>query len=722
MNEAILDLKSCNTDIIKVKEFLAGYDSAMRIYDGDYKAAWLLSDVHSPVWKLKTNKTISLGDQKFKYTHDVLWGRELPNRTYLTDFSNRSFLEFIQQAFFIYTESPNIGSRYSATGTLTNSSLLLGFISWLFLYEEIFKPSECGLSKLTDNHINEYIKEWCMGGSFLLLRTGHRIIEEINSKLSVKININSNLSLSKKDIDILIRFFTDNDCYGTTNYGAKIIDRKKIRDLFSISKQEFYSYSSVLFFRQFEPEILALNDKVLLPLNLSTEFPSHKTPLISDILGKIYSKTRPQQLLNLLCEFMKLKPLFPALLPNSESFHLGNSRKLINRLAADSNTTPWIPLPICLQILNKSIDIVIHHGDSILEYLDKLLTSFTENNAFDETYSNFVKRNMLVTSLLPESLECFGIETFGKRLNWTLADSRTHAQRLRENPSVCELVEVLLGACLIIVAALKPLRVDELSSLNYDCLSYKDNDGFWLSHSLKKSGINDNLPETQKPIPRISANAIQLLQKFNIISQKFALKVNEKEADYLLYGLTLGGGYLSASIKKQSKINQLMSLLCDYANLETDEFGRRWYVNTHELRKSFLLTFFWTFKFSSLDACRWIAGHKDPDHVLRYIESNMPGEEMVEVEAEYVYQQLRLFNFNNSLTEVGNIESLCDDVCKHFSVDNISEVPEKDLMDWVHLSIEKGIYSIEVFGLDSLDDSIDVRIAFKIQEKHDDSG
>ena len=147
-------------------------------------------------------------------------------------------------------------------------------------------------------------------------------------------------------------------------------------------------------------------------------------------------------------------------------------------------------------------------------------------------------------------------------------------------------------------------------------------------------------------------------------------------------------------------IRKTLSRFCDFVEIPVDQYGRRWYVNIHELRKSFLLTFFWTFKFASLDAGRWVAGHKNPDHMLAYIEANTPGEEMIESEAEYAQQQLRLFNSESTITEMQNIEKLNESVCEHFNVQSVSEVKSEDLKDWLQYAISTGEYKIEVFGIE----------------------
>ncbi|MCW7554531.1 hypothetical protein NX722_18260 [Endozoicomonas gorgoniicola] len=726
MKEITLEVNSSITDVSSVTQFLANYDRAIQVYEGDFKADWLLTDIHADIWIMKTPKTIKKYIKKngdfddasthpfsYKYTHNVRWDRILPDETLLTDKNNREFLELVQKLVFITYESPYLNGKSNLTGLFTMCSPLLMFISWMYLHKEVFNPSSFGFSKLTNNYLESFIKDAAKGGSFSVLKTGERIINKINSISRCSISNKDIFSLTKIEKDSIIEFFEINCCYKKNNYGVHVIDRVKIRDLFNISKQELKPSSCTLFLRQFEPEVLSVNDKLLLPLHLKNELPSHKTSLMSDTIDKTYGESLSSGALSCLVDFMKLKQMFPSKLPKPEVIQTKKLFNLINKECDYGNVTPWIPLPISLKLLNRSIGFIVNYGEDLLNFYDELSTELIKIDGYRTDRNFFPIRCAIITSMIPDKLKNFNISKLGQKKH---SGVKTRVQNLRKNPSVHEVLKVLLGACLVIIAGLKPIRAGELSALKYDCLFFKDGDGFWISQQLEKSGKNGILPSTEKPIPKISAKAIQLLQRFNDISQKIVKNVNKKESEYLLYGINLTGSYREGSVKSAQDIHNLMAVFCDYIELEPDEYGRRWYVNVHELRKSFLLTFFWTFKFSSLDACRWIAGHKDPDHVLKYIEANIPGEEMIEVESEYAYQQIRLFYEGSSLPEMKNIESLNDDVCNHFNVNNISEVPEDDLKDWINLAIAKGIYKIEVFGIDSLDEEINTEVAFRLRD------
>lgn len=723
MKRIPITIDSSNSDAEKIKRFLSGYDRAIRIYDGDYTAPWLLSDIHDVVWYIKTSKTIKQADGTYKYTRTINWNRLLEDGSWLSDEENTEIREFLQQAIFVIFESP-VFNRQPSDGT-TASTIFFVFVSWLFNNELALEPKTNGLARITQARLIEFITSYAIGGPFEVLKTGERIIERYEELSGNRVYSKDLYSLSEEEVSQFCEFLRSNKCYKTSNYNCEVVDRVRFSKLFEVSKHEKHSHRFTLFLRQFEPEVLEYNDQVLMPVSLENEHPGHTTPLIDDVRDSACSSRYVKTIINTLEMLLKLKSLFPDFLPKAETLRLGELRRLIDRLSKAEGHTPWIPLPVSLELLNRSIETVLLHGDCIIRCLDEIYFELIEHNMIGNhasqcrSKSKLEKRRKIIFNVCKD-LE-FPTTSFSSREKSFAADGfpdgrmAAKAEALRMNPSLLDLVTVLYGACFIVIAGLKPMRVQELSSLKYGCLFYKSNDGFWLEHELQKSGIKGILPETAKPIPKIAAKAIAQLMKLNGLAEKYSHRSSKKESSYLLYSLTLPE-YRSASVMDVGGIRDAMATFCDFINLPTDTYGRRWYVNTHELRKSFVLTFFWVFKYSSLDACRWIAGHKDPDHVLSYIEANLPGEEMVEIEAEYAQQQLRLFNSNYSLAEMENVELLNQSVCEHFNVKSVSEVKEDELNDWLRYAIETGEYHIHAYGLEADSHEFSANVAFSIRE------
>lgn len=153
--------------------------------------------------------------------------------------------------------------------------------------------------------------------------------------------------------------------------------------------------------------------------------------------------------------------------------------------------------------------------------------------------------------------------------------------------------------------------------------------------------------------------------------------------------------------------------------LPTDCLGRRWHLRIHELRKSFLITFFWCSRFQALDAARWVAGHTRSEHIYAYIQANFPGEELPKIEAEYAQEQI--WNFESGDPgETDNVETLYKAVCNHFGVGDISLIDAEELSVWLNDAFESGLYKIEPYTIER-DGTICTAIAFKITEGQDET-
>ena len=703
-------------NVIEIESYLLHMEKTFSLYSGNYKADWLLSDIHANTWILKTSRTIKNKDG-YKYTYTITWERLLPDGTFLTDECNSSFLHLVQKILFLIKED-KVSNQITSTQSIhTMSSSLLMLISWIYLYKDKFLPNDYGFSRLTSLDIKQSFKDYATGGVFNLLRTPHRILMKMDVGIEITPDKNF-LDLNKIEIKKAIEYFKDNDFYIENKITKlKHINRSKICSEFMISKQEIKNHASSAFFRQFELDYLAENKDVLIPLTPATKYPSHKTPLIDEIKIKNYKGSYIEDSSRFIFHMMKLYDEFSDQIPNPDRIKLEDIN--VNYLLEDYDYTPLIPLSTSLHILNKSIGMLLKDGDAIIDFFRLMLRKFRELGGI--TYQTNLSegfKSKLVIKQVPKSLSHYNIVGLFRLDKQDGEDISFLDIKEGEPIYLNTLIMIFQAACFTCISGLKPIRGDEFSNLKYDCLSYQDGDGWWLSHCLKKSGIEDILPETSKPIPNISAKAIMFLQSLNDLAREFAVDYHKNEPEYLLFQLRLPNSIQTGSILKLDQINSLYSMLCDYFGSDIDEFGRRWYINSHELRKSFLLHFFWTFKYASIDACRWIAGHKDAEHIYNYIRTNMPGEEMAEIEAEYASQQVRLFNKNNSFTELENIEGLYTDVCEHFGVKDVTEVNSKELHQWIQLAIKKGIYNIEVYSLDGFEDLLNsTRIIFKIREK-----
>ncbi|NVE90725.1 hypothetical protein [Vreelandella titanicae] len=692
------------TDVISIQKYLSGYDKGTTIYSGDFTADWLLTDIHSSRWVVRTAKTISNEDGTYKYVRTFNWSRLLPDGTRLDSLENSHFLHFLQKSIFVIIESNVIAPNVSVGSISGFFNAIVPFSQWCFREEVNLNPRSHYLRRLTQERLLRYVKERVSGGIFSTFGVAALFKYHFMEQSGFEINSKNIFRLSSADQQKVIAFLKSKGFYTLSKGGDEVIDRNKFIDAFSLPDQITHNDKFTAFLRQFEPALISRNANVLLPVSLEYEYPGHTTPLISDVISQ---PENIKTFLGYIKAFLSTKSLFHFELPDSDRFRFDEIQRYIDSNQLQLKHTPWIPLPVCLMMINAAVDWVLNKGDLIIDamvdvfdllYAEDYLLRDRSNNSFYE------EREVLAEKVLDRYREKIYIACFDYSVR--------NVFEFRKNPPLTYLLDILRGACLLIIASMKPIRLNELSSLKYDCLYFKENDGFWMMQDIEKAGIRGILPEDAKPIPRIAAKAIILLQKLNDHARKHV--ASKMEESYLLYGIRYGFDWKSASIGDSEFIRQRLSWFCDHIEVPLDDFGRRWYVNTHELRKSFLLNFFWTFKFSSLDSVRWMAGHANPDHVFEYIQANVEGEEMVEVESEYAYQQLRLFKDGTKTSDLSNIEELYDDVCHHFKVNSISDIKADELKHWLEIQIESGHYEITVYGINSVEESIKADIAIKI--------
>jgi len=691
-------------DVVSIQKYLAGYDAGVAIYSGDFKADWLLSEIHSNKWIVKTDKTVKRADGSYKYVRTINWNRRLPDGTCLDSPENRDFLNFFQKAIFVIVESTSIAPNLSIgslPGLVTN---LLPFVQWCFRKDVNLNPRSDFLRNVTQERLFRYVRVKIHGGVMELFGVAEIFKSKLFEMSGIEITSKDIYNLHPSEISKAITTFRSKAFYRKTKLGDYVIDRTKFIEAFQLPQQITHSDKFSAFLRQFEPDLLKKNADVLVPVTLEYEFPGHTTPLISEVAA---NPENIQQFLGTFKTFLSTRRFFQHELPNSENFRFNELETYIRNNQLHLKHTPWIPLSTCLKIINASVDLVLTKGEAIINAMvdvydtldnESLLVTNEKNSYIND------KKHHIAEKILKEHRDKIDIHSF----DYFLRDVNS----FRSQPPLTYLIDILQGACFIIIASMKPIRANELSSLRYDCLYFKENDGFWLMQNIEKSGVRGILPEDAKPIPRIAAKAVTLLQKINNHARRHV--PSNKEQNYLLYSINYGFDWRSASVADHEFIRTRLSYFCDHIEVPLDEHGRRWYVNTHELRKSFLLNFFWTFKFSSLDSARWMAGHSNPDHVFEYIQANFEGEEMVEIESEYAYQQLRIFREGNRLSDVSNIEDVYDEVCNHFKVSSISEIKEEELRQWLEIQIGSGHFEVTVFGIENIGDNIKADIAIKI--------
>lgn len=697
-------------------------------YDGAWEASWLLTDVHATTWLLRTRESRYV-DGVWKRVRVLHWHAQLPDGSLLTDSKNSYMLETAQKATFLVRFLSGFGVD-SSIALQQWASRIITICQWMFVHEHLFAPQAHAFSRVDTKAINDFMLRYVVGGKANALHVPQRCLvffyqEALGRSLRTTLE-NGMFQIPEKDKSEITTWLEHNGFYTRKNsarqWFARYIDRSMLAECLSCGWQEIKSERMNAFLRQFEPEMLRESDDLLLPINgYSTEFPGHWTRKIEAVTKEPISYTHACAMLSVWRDLFRLKRHLLNALPVTETIDLSHAKQLVGRQSSPVKHTPWVPLSTALAYTTEALRLLINWGDALVDFYIESIRHFYESGWFNERCDNDkvrVKkrnsRNNWIREHVPHELKELGIS--GWTTVFTAHSTNVH-HLLRTAPSLSDLLQVLVGGLLIIIGITKPSRESEIRALRRDCLKYVEGDGYWIEHQNRKVNASDHLLDIVKPIPAVTASAVRLLGRLGGALSDLFEDTDRYARESLFYiPMFRVTGAPRPRVADSMALADCLDAFCDYVALPPDSCGRRWYVRPHELRKSFLITFFWCFKFSSLDAARWIAGHNNAEHIYAYIEANFPGEELPQIEAEYAAKQLREWNQSKQSDEVERIDALNNAVCKHFQVSNISLVGERELEDWLVIAFAQGIYRIEPVEIHSSDDAVKIVIAFRVEE------
>ncbi|MGZ4160899.1 MAG: hypothetical protein ACXVNF_08930, partial [Neobacillus sp.] len=250
-----------------------------------------------------------------------------------------------------------------------------------------------------------------------------------------------------------------------------------------------------------------------------------------------------------------------------------------------------------------------------------------------------------------------------------------------------DLFDVLLGAIQIIIGVTMARRQAELLELNaIRCIlpfNIDPNDkcsqdiDFKLIFDNRKSGSSGTNPLREtlaKPILRSVAGLIYKLQIFNnkLIEEGY---LNKTKAT-LLFGLN--SRKVKFFISSSATYNHHLDCFCDYFETETIQYGendiRRYYIRQHQLRRFFVMLFFWSKSYDGLDTLRHFLGHTDYEHLYHYITEAIPGEVLTGIKAQRIVDGV-------NKKDIENIEQLTPVIRDRFGAQSITFKTYKQICD-----------------------------------------
>jgi hypothetical protein len=134
--------------------------------------------------------------------------------------------------------------------------------------------------------------------------------------------------------------------------------------------------------------------------------------------------------------------------------------------------------------------------------------------------------------------------------------------------------------------------------------------------------------------------------------------------------------------------NRHLNFVCDYFESDVTAAGERYYVRQHQLRRFFAIMFFYTNSFGELDTLRWMLGHRDVEHVWRYLSECLEPKDIRMAGARYLTD----LAINERLENYQNLQEL---LFGEFGTTSFSLVDENRIEDYLAGMLEEGKVRIE---------------------------
>lgn len=361
-----------------------------------------------------------------------------------------------------------------------------------------------------------------------------------------------------------------------------------------------------------------------------------------------------------------------------------------------------VPSKTLLELFRKSMEFHIQHGRKVLDGFVSVAQYCHEQNISMHNLSQGMLSTLVGPELVQLGVKKLGLSSFdsSKHFEPRKAGRNTYYDQLRSNQGLLELVHVYIGCVQLIVGMIMARRVDELITLKSEkCL---DPSCSWLIFEIAKStrhalGLRQR---ESRPIDAIAVEMIEEIRRFQI-RLKNAGVIKEPEdlfaAPYLM-------GHTGLNNASRHQYNQCLDFACDYFETTVTPEGKRYYVRQHQLRRFFAMMFFYTNSFGDLDTLRWMLGHRDVEHVWRYLQECLSEKEIMGAGARYFAEIAK----KDRLESYQNLRDLLE---LRFGTKLIHLVDEQEIEDYLEAILEQKKASIDYHFFKD-ENGISMRILF----------
>ncbi|TBC80942.1 site-specific integrase [Rhizobium ruizarguesonis] len=248
---------------------------------------------------------------------------------------------------------------------------------------------------------------------------------------------------------------------------------------------------------------------------------------------------------------------------------------------------PW-PDPPSYQaswLINSALTLIL---DDATTHLLNLAEARARNNT-ERAHQQLIKAN--------QRLQKLGAEEITPNVASRVRQDRTGLRYA--------IYEILVAACVIVIAAFSARRKNEIFALKVGCIELDPNGAVWL-HSL----ILKNKKDVDRiPVPKSVQVAVSILERLR--------EIGETPADnwLLQFNCVFTGQLIDVDI------NACLTSFAAWCETPPLPDGTKWNFSAHQLRKFFGITYFWRYMYPNLAALSLQYRHFNPETTMGYISS-----------------------------------------------------------------------------------------------------
>lgn len=289
--------------------------------------------------------------------------------------------------------------------------------------------------------------------------------------------------------------------------------------------------------------------------------------------------------------------------------------------------TPIIPLSTHSYIYSKVLWFQRGVAKELTNYVEEYLkvykkkTSHLSKKTLNKNGKSYHDQTLAEVQM-PAALTSLNVKQFQE--TQTNKRKNTNNTFYRNHLSVLDLVRLNAISVMMLIFIHSALRDKAVRTLDRNCLRMSILDGLWdIEYYRLKDGSNIDWVKSSKPIPQSVFDAVDnYVEIIDMLEGYFDIRLSEQTDRQSLFPDFLKPSSKSSNPMSYDSVIKWFDIFSDWIEVPVTEDDKRWYVRPHQLRRTFAVLFFNTFKKSFAATLSWMFEHEDLEVTMGYAESN----------------------------------------------------------------------------------------------------